>query len=186
MNKSKTPWAVLAATFLLVATAPVMARGGGYGNGPYGGQQWTAQQQQDFATYRAERVQARLNYENRQLGITAAQQAAWDNYAQTAKQYAEQMGPANMPPANADQSTIMKYRSERAAQHAQALANMSQATAKLEATLTPEQKTQFNAMGGPGRGPGAGGYARRGGGYGGGHHGGRGGGYGMGGGGACW
>ena len=181
MNKSKTPWVVLATTFLLVATAPAMARGGGYGNGPYGGQEWTAQQQQDFAAYRAERIQARLNYESRQLGITAAQQTVWNNYAQTAKQYAEQRGPANRPPANADQATFLKYRSERAAQHAQALANMSQATAKLEATLTPEQKAQFNTMGGPGRGPGAGGYARRGGG----HHGGRGGGYGMGGG-ICW
>lgn len=156
MSNMKKAFAAIFVTTAMAFSVPVLARGGWhhgggpncegpYGGGPYGGgSRWTQEQQQDYQQYRTERIQARLNYMARQLNITSAQQSAWDSYAKAMTNMANQRWDQNYPGPDASQAAVLKYRSDRAAAHSKTLNELSQATAKLEAVLTAEQKQQFN------------------------------------------
>ena len=165
MRQSKRIYMGILAAAVLAVSVPVFARGGGWHHGGQGGDcwsaggryydgdgQWTDQQRQDFDQYRTERHQARLNYMEKQLGITSNQRAAWNSYAQVTNQHMNRMSAMPYPPANADSAAIMKFRADRAAEHAKSLNELSQATAKLESVLTVEQKKIFYDIGVPGQG----------------------------------
>ncbi|MFL6711945.1 MAG: Spy/CpxP family protein refolding chaperone [Sulfurifustis sp.] len=96
---------------------------------------------QDAASRQAhmqERVQARLDEFAKRLEITPAQQPAWDTYVKTV----QNLIPANpqTPPADADAATLLRFRAQRASEHAQKLTQLADATSTLEQTLTPEQR----------------------------------------------
>ena len=90
------------------------------------------------------RVQARLGRMAERLAITPSQQTVWDAYAKTV----EDMIPAERakPPAEADAAALLRFRSERAAVHAQKLAQLAEATAALQQVLSPEQQQTLNEM----------------------------------------
>ena len=84
------------------------------------------------------RMQSRLDKMAQRLEIKASQQDAWQAYAKVHK---EQFDPAAMkaPAKDADAATIARHRADTAAQMAQKLAVLADATAKLQSALTPEQ-----------------------------------------------
>lgn len=100
------------------------------------------------ATARQEKIKARLQTRlarmAERLQITAAQQDAWAAYAQTV----ESLIPSERtrPPADADAAALVRFRSERAAEHAQKLARLADATSALQQVLTPEQQQTLNEM----------------------------------------
>lgn len=91
------------------------------------------------------RLQARLDKMSQRLEIKASQQDAWQAYAKVHK---EQFDPAAMkaPPKDADAATIARHRADAAAQMAQKLAVLADATAKLQSALTPEQSRTLADM----------------------------------------
>ena len=92
-----------------------------------------------------ERVQARLDALGKRLQITPAQQDAWNAYVNTVESTLST--PPTRPAADADAATIARFRADLAARHAQKLAQIADATAKLQEVLDPEQrKTLDQAM----------------------------------------
>lgn len=90
------------------------------------------------------RLQERLARMAERLQISATQQDAWAAYTQTV----ESMIPSerSRPPADADAAALVRFRSERAAEYAQKLAQLAEATAALQQVLTPEQQQTLNEM----------------------------------------
>lgn len=91
-----------------------------------------------------EHVQNRLQRMEERLQITPAQQNAWAAYRQTV----EGLVGTNLakPGADADAATIARFKAQRAAEHAQKLTQLADATATLQQALTPEQRTTLNEM----------------------------------------
>jgi hypothetical protein len=90
------------------------------------------------------RMKARIAKMASRLEIKASQQAAWGDYVK-----AREAKWANLParPArDADAATIARSRADFAADMARKLAVVSDATAKLQAVLTPEQRKVFDEM----------------------------------------
>lgn len=124
--------AALAVTASLIAVAPAWSQTGAGGN---------AAPSQDAATRQArvqERVQARLDELAKRLEITPAQQPAWDAYVKTVQSLIPST--PQTPPADADAAALLRFRAQRANEHAQKLTQLADATSTLEQTLTPEQR----------------------------------------------
>ncbi|MGA7751160.1 MAG: hypothetical protein WCA63_13575, partial [Gallionella sp.] len=87
-------------------------------------------------------IHAKLDKLAGRLEIKASQQATWEAYAKSVEMLAE--GHAKKPNEDADAATISRYRADKAAEFAKKLATIADATAKLQAVLTEDQKTIFN------------------------------------------
>lgn len=90
-----------------------------------------------------EKTQAKLNDWERELNITQAQQSQWNAYATAIKNMKVSKYKLTRPDYNADAATLAQYEAQKAANQAEVLADVSDATAKLQAILTPEQQTKF-------------------------------------------
>lgn len=83
-------------------------------------------------------VQHRLDKMAERLRITPAQQNAWAQYRNTVE---SMMGAAPTPPAkDADAATIVRYRADRASEHARKMVAVADATATLQTALDAEQR----------------------------------------------
>jgi len=89
-------------------------------------------------------LKARLNKLSERLEIKASQQAVWEEYAKSVEMLAEHH--ENKPGADADAATISRDRAERATEFAQKLTKVADATSKLQAVLTDDQKKIFNQI----------------------------------------
>jgi len=91
----------------------------------------------NWAQHRQEWVRAKLDRDANRLEIKASQQAAWQQYANARNALAERT--FSKPAEDADAATIAKAHAQRAAEIAQKLATLADATAKLQVVLAPEQ-----------------------------------------------
>ena len=78
------------------------------------------------------------------LEIKASQQAAWGDYVKARESMFA--NPPVRPARDADAATIARARADFAADMARKLAVISDATAKLQAVLAPEQRKVFDEM----------------------------------------
>jgi hypothetical protein len=90
-----------------------------------------------------ERLQARLDRMAKRLEISASQQGAWTEYVRVVQ---SQAGSPPPPPAGADAATVLRFRADVAARHAQKLTEVADATAKLSAVLIPEQRKTLDTL----------------------------------------
>ncbi|HTZ00064.1 MAG TPA: Spy/CpxP family protein refolding chaperone [Rhodocyclaceae bacterium] len=137
--KSFTRRAVLAAlsTSLVLAFAPLSSAAAAEpAKDPAKDQAW-AQHRQEWAA-------ARLTQDANRLEIKASQQAAWAEYANARKALADWK--FTKLPDDADAATVAKHRAERATEAAQKLTALADATAKLQAVLTPEQRKTLDQL----------------------------------------
>ncbi|MBI4989384.1 MAG: Spy/CpxP family protein refolding chaperone [Rhodocyclales bacterium] len=146
-SRSKLTAALFAAGLALAAAAPASAM-----PGP-GMREMTPEMQQRMQS----RLQARLDKMAQRLEIKASQQDAWQAYAKVHKDMID--GTMKAPPKDADAATLARHRADMAAQMAQKLAVLADATAKLQGALTPEQAKTLadmtrHPMGGRHGGPG--------------------------------
>jgi hypothetical protein len=88
-------------------------------------------------------LQAHLAKEAERLGITASQQAQWQAYANAVE---SPIGNMHRLPPDADAVSITRQRADMAAGHAAKLVRIADATATLQAVLTPEQRGTFARM----------------------------------------
>jgi len=103
----------------------------------------TAEQKQQWVQKHQERIKARLAKAAQMLGISTSQQTAWDTYA--AAVLASFPTPGTGKP-DGDAASIARMRAERSAAHAQKMAALADATAALQALLTPEQRKTFDQL----------------------------------------
>jgi hypothetical protein len=90
-----------------------------------------------------EHLQAHLDKEAKRLDLNAAQRPQWDAYV---KALASPIGEIHRLPPDADAATIARQRADFAAAHAAKLARIADATAALQAVLTPEQQHRLARM----------------------------------------
>lgn len=129
ITRSKLTTALFAAGLALAAAAPVSAAPG---QGP-SMREMTPEMQERMQS----RMQARLDKMAERLEIKASQQDAWQAYAKVHK---DMFDARPTPPAkDADAATLARHRADMAAKMATKLATLSDATAKLQGALTPEQ-----------------------------------------------
>lgn len=127
ITRSKLGAALLVASLALATAVPVSAASGA------GMREMTPEMQERMQS----RMQARLDKMAQRLEIKASQQDAWQAYAKVHKDtFDGSMKPA---PKDADAATLARHRADMAAQMAQKLAVLADATAKLQSALTPEQ-----------------------------------------------
>jgi hypothetical protein len=86
----------------------------------------------------------RLDEAANRLEIKASQQKAWQTY--TASVEAMTTHPDKHPVEDADAATIARFHADMANQMAAKLQKVADATAKLQAVLTPEQRKTFDQM----------------------------------------
>jgi hypothetical protein len=96
------------------------------------------------AQHRQEWVHARLERNANRLEITASQQAAWQEYANARLALAERH--LAKPRGDLEPASLMKWRADRAAEAARKLAALADATAKLQAVLSPAQRQTLGQM----------------------------------------
>ena len=89
-------------------------------------------------------INDRLDKIGERLEIKASQQAAWEAYARTYKALADRH--AKKPDQNADAVTFARYRAERVTEFAKKLTLIADATAKLQAVLSEDQRKIFNRV----------------------------------------
>ena len=99
---------------------------------------------QQRAQHRQQWVRVRLERDANRLEIKASQQAAWKEYASARTALADRA--IARPASDADAATIAKAHAERAADSARKLAVLADATTKLQAVLSPEQRTTFDQI----------------------------------------
>jgi len=92
----------------------------------------------------SERMQARLDEMAKRLHIEPSQQDAWNAYTKTVRSMFD-MKPER-PAADADAATIVRFRANMAAMHAQKLSQLADATVKLQDALNPAQRKMLNDM----------------------------------------
>ncbi len=85
-----------------------------------------------------ERIKSRLDKLHERLEISATQQTAWNAFAATME--ALPAPHATPPGPNADAAAILHFRAELATEMANRLSVMADATDKLEAVLTADQR----------------------------------------------
>ena len=96
------------------------------------------------AERRAEWIHERLERAANRLEIKASQQGAWQAFAQSVEAFGAP--PAPRPGRDADATAIARYRADRAADAARKLAQVADATAKLESVLNDDQRKVFDEM----------------------------------------
>jgi len=102
----------------------------------------------DLTQQRQAMIQKRLDATAARLEITASQQPAWQSYASASKALAERgaMRSRGTAPDTGDAATLARERADNATAVAQKLTTLADATAKLQATLSPEQRKVFNEI----------------------------------------
>jgi hypothetical protein len=95
--------------------------------------------------HREQWEQQKLTRAANRLEIKASQQAAWDEYA-AARKGLMQRPEAKPDGQSKDAAAVARHHAERATQFAQRLTVLAEATAKLQATLTPEQQKTLNQI----------------------------------------
>ena len=96
------------------------------------------------AQHRQEWVRAKLEKDANRLEIKASQQVAWQAYASARSALTERT--FSRPATDADAATIAKARADRAADGARKLAVLAEATTKLQAVLSPEQRRTLDQI----------------------------------------
>lgn len=91
-----------------------------------------------------EHVQTRLRRMAERLKITPAQQAAWTAYTNTVESLIGTK--LTRPAADADAASIARFRADLAAERAQKLSQLADATATLQQALDPEQQKTLNEL----------------------------------------
>ena len=86
----------------------------------------------------------RLDEAANRLEIKASQQKAWQAYTKSLEAMAAH--PDKHPAEDADAATIARFHADIASQMAAKLQKVADATAKLQAALTPEQRKTFDQM----------------------------------------
>ncbi|MGA8864074.1 MAG: Spy/CpxP family protein refolding chaperone [Gallionella sp.] len=85
-----------------------------------------------------ERMKTRMDRLAQRLEIKASQQAVWEDFAKSIETLPDNV--AKKPGDDADAATIARYHADRAAEMAGKMNKIADATAKLEAALTPDQR----------------------------------------------
>jgi hypothetical protein len=85
-----------------------------------------------------EHMKVRLDKLAERLEIKASQQAVWEEFAKSVEMLADRN--VKKPNDDADAATISRYRAERAADLANKLSKIADATAKLQTALTSDQR----------------------------------------------
>lgn len=98
----------------------------------------TGQMEQEWSRRRLERLKTRLAKWAERLEIKASQQGAWQAYANAYGAMIDRH--VKRPNDDADAAALGHYRAEVAANRARMLAQLADATAKLQAVLTPDQR----------------------------------------------
>ena len=83
-------------------------------------------------------LKARLDKLAERLEIKASQQAVWEEYAKSVEMLADRT--TKKPNDDADAATISRYRAESATEFADKLNKIADATAKLQAALSADQR----------------------------------------------
>jgi hypothetical protein len=83
-------------------------------------------------------MKARLDKLAERLEIKASQQAVWEEFAKSVEMLADRN--TKKPNDDADAATISRYRAERATEFANRLSKIADATAKLQAALSEDQR----------------------------------------------
>jgi len=104
----------------------------------------SAQRSEQWAQHRKEWVRTRLDVDANRLEIKASQQPAWQAYASARTALAETS--FFRPAQDADAATIAKLRADRAADRAQKLAVLADATTKLQGVLSPDQRKTLDQI----------------------------------------
>jgi hypothetical protein len=89
-------------------------------------------------------VQQRLDKMAERLHITPAQQNVWAQYRNTVESM--MTTPPARPGKDADAATIVRYRADRAAEHARKMTAMADATAALQSALDTEQRKTLSEL----------------------------------------
>ena len=100
-----------------------------------GHKQMTHEQMQQ---HMQERMKTRMDSLAQRLEIKASQQAVWEDFAKSIETLPD--GNAKKPADDADAATIARYHADRAAEMASKMTKIADATAKLQAALTPDQR----------------------------------------------
>lgn len=100
-----------------------------------GQMQMTREQMQQ---HMQERMKTRMDRLAQRLEIKASQQAVWEDFAKSIETLPDNA--AKKPGDDADAATIARYHADRAAEMAGKMNKIADATAKLEAALTPDQR----------------------------------------------
>ncbi len=99
---------------------------------------------QDWAKERHERFKHFADRMADRLEIKASQQAAWQAFTKSLEAAMEP--PAKKAEQKTDAASIARMRADMAAVHAQKLAQIADATAKLQEVLSPDQRTTLDQM----------------------------------------
>jgi hypothetical protein len=100
-----------------------------------------------LAQHMARHLQEHLDKLAARLEIKASQEPAWQAFAAAFRDLAgsrPMMGRDGARASDEDAATIARERADRAADHAQKMARLADATAKLEQSLGPDQRQVFN------------------------------------------
>lgn len=84
------------------------------------------------------RMKTRMDRLAQRLEIKASQQAVWEDFAKSIETLPDRN--AKKPADDADAATIARYHADRASEMAGKMTRIADATAKLEAALTPDQR----------------------------------------------
>jgi len=109
-------------------------------------QEWVKRHEEMKQEWTKRREEMRAEHMKRfatRLGITAAQEKDWQAFTTVLNAMPSQI---KHPDANADAATIARFEADMAAEHAKKLGAMADATSKLQAILTPEQRKTFDEM----------------------------------------
>lgn len=118
---------ILAATFHSIAMASPAEH--------YDRQQMIQEKMQE---HMQEHMKARLDKLAERLEIKSSQQAVWEEFSKSVETLADRNG--KKPGDDADAATISRYRADRAAEFASKLSRIADATAKLQAALSADQR----------------------------------------------
>lgn len=99
---------------------------------------------QDWARHREEMVKHMTERMAARLEIKASQQAAWQAYTKTLE--SAFAPPPAKPDGKTDAASITRAHADMAALRAQKLAQIADATAKLQEVLTPDQRKTLDQM----------------------------------------
>jgi hypothetical protein len=99
---------------------------------------------QDWAKQRQEWLKNRIDRLADRLEIKASQQGAWQAYVKTLEAVTEP--PAKRPETKSDAASIARLHADLAAGRAQKLAQIADATAKLQEVLTPDQRKTLDQV----------------------------------------
>jgi hypothetical protein len=116
---------ILAATFHSITLASPAEH--------YDRQQMNLGKMQEYMKIRLAKLAERLK-------IKSSQQAVWEEFSKSVEMLADRNEKKPNADADADAATISRYRADRAAEFANKLSRITDATAKLQAALPPDQR----------------------------------------------